>query len=133
MATAIKAGIVYFAAVFAAGFLLGTIRVLALTPHIDDVHAVLIELPLMLVLSWHVSRWLTARADDLNTFAARLVMGGFAFGLLMFGEAGVATFGFGRTLAEHVANYATAPAALGLAGQIAFAAFPAIQLLIKTD
>lgn len=131
MSAAIKAGVSYFAAVFVAGFLLGTIRVLVLTPHIDEVAAVLLELPLMLAFSWYASQWIAARFGDLDTLASRLAMGGSAFGLLMLGEAGVSILGFGRTPAEHVMNYATASAIIGLAGQIAFALFPAIQLLYR--
>jgi len=63
MAAALKAGAAYFAIVFAAGFVLGTARVLALLPFVGETAAVLIEAPLMVLASWIVSWWLTARFD----------------------------------------------------------------------
>lgn len=40
---------------------------------------------------------------------------------------------FGNSLAAHLAHYKTVSGALGLAGQIAFAAFPVIQLRLRSD
>ena len=65
MFNAVKAGIVYFLAVFAIGFLLGTIRILWITPWLGDGAAVLLELPVILTASW----LLCARLID--TFAFR--------------------------------------------------------------
>ncbi len=55
-------------------------------------------------------------------------MGSVAFALLMFGEAGVSIFAFGRTLAEHLAIYASARGVLELGPQLAFALFPLLHL-----
>jgi hypothetical protein len=46
--SAMKAGLVYFASVFAIGFVLGMIRVPILAPLFGDFIAVLIELPIIL-------------------------------------------------------------------------------------
>jgi hypothetical protein len=54
-------------------------------------------------------------------------MGAVAFALLMVGELCVSVFGFGRTVAEHFATYGALEAQLGLAAQLLFAAFPALQ------
>lgn len=131
MLAAIKAGTGYFAIVFAAGFLLGTLRVFALAPNIGEASAVLVEIPVILSIAWFASRWLITRSRHLDGIMQRLVMGAFAFCLLMFGEVGVSTLGFGRTLAEHFAHYRTASATIGLAGQVAFALFPVIQLFTR--
>ncbi len=47
----LKAAFLYFLPVFAAGFVLGTIRVLWLAPQTGHLVATLIELPVMLAIS----------------------------------------------------------------------------------
>ena len=124
------ASLAYFGVVFAAGFALGTLRVLILIPRLGENKAVLLELPIILALSWMACRWLIARFDVPTTALDRLVMGGLAFAVLMLAEFGVSVFGLDRSLSEHLEHYRHVPAALGLAGQIAFAAFPVVQSLM---
>lgn len=131
--SALKAGLAYFVIVFGIGFLLGTFRVVALIPVVGERAAVLLELPIMLAISWFSSLWLIARFDVVCRLMPRLIMGGLAFGLLMAGEVGVSMFGLGRTLAEHLASYGNLSTILGLLAQLAFAAFPAIQLAIRRE
>ena len=61
----LKPALVYFAAVFGAGFVLGPIRVLWLIPKLGGEHAEryaeLMEVPLMLVVIWLAARWLVRR------------------------------------------------------------------------
>jgi hypothetical protein len=122
------AGLAYFAIVFAVGFALGTLRVFVLIPRFGDhVTAVIVELPIMLAVSWIASQWLIARFDVPESFSARLVMGSLAFTTLLIAELGVSVFGFGRTPSAHLEQYRQLPALLGLAGQVAFAVIPAIQ------
>jgi hypothetical protein len=129
----LKAGLAYFAIVFAVGFLLGTFRVVALTPVVGERAAVILELPIMRAISRFSSLWLIARFDVVCRLMPRLVMGGLAFGLLMVGEVGVSTFLLGRSLAEHLASYRNVSTILGLFGQLAFALFPAIQILFRRN
>jgi hypothetical protein len=124
---AANAGLAYFGVVFAAGFVLGTLRVLLVVPWLDEFYAVLLELPVILTVSWIACCWLIRRFDVSAAVSARLVMGGLAFASLMFAEIGVSVFGFGRTLSAHWDAYRQLPALIGLAGQIAFAIFPVIQ------
>jgi hypothetical protein len=132
MPEALRAGAVYFAIVFAVGFVLGTIRALVVVPRFGETNAVLIELPVMLALSWIVCASLVRRFAVPPRVAARAMMGGVAFALLMIAEACVSMFGFGRTLAEHLSVYQTAGAQLGLAAQVAFALFPVLQAMVGT-
>ncbi len=127
MARAAAAGLAYVAVVFAAGFALGTLRFLVLVPTLGESIAVLLELPLMLVISWAACRWLISYFSVSPRMAARVVMGGSAFTVLMIAELGVSTFVFGRTPFDHLRHYAQLSALLGLAGQLAFAAFPVVQ------
>lgn len=126
MIRAATAGLVYFLIVFAAGFALGTLRVLLLAPHVGALPAVVLELPMMLAVSWVACRWTIDRFEVPRMPPPRIVMGFIAFACLMLAEYAVGVFGFGRTLAQHVAHYGTAPALAGLLAQIAFAAFPVL-------
>lgn len=120
-----RAGAVYFAFVFAAGFALGAVRTLWLETALGAVAAVAVELPVILAASWFAARWITAR----NAIAAglpRVVMGAVAFAMLLGAEMVLgATRGEGP--AEFVGAFARPERALGLAGQIAFALFPLLQ------
>ena len=54
-------GIVYFSIVFAAGFVLGTVRVLWLVPQVGERLAELLEAPLMLAVIFVSARFVTQR------------------------------------------------------------------------
>jgi len=124
---ALAAGAAYFAIVFAVGFVLGAVRVLALVPRLGATGAVLVELPVMLAVSWLVCGWLLERFAVSRAWTHCLVMGGAAFLLLMLAELGMSIFVFDRSVAEHLGSYRSWDAALGLAAQIAFAAFPLVR------
>ena len=126
MGSALRAGVVYFLAVFAAGFVLGVLRTLFVAPHIGVLAAVAIELPIILAVAW----WVSARLQYGSSLTLRdaALMGGTAFVLLMLAEASLSIALFGRTFAEHLSLYADADHQLGLAGQIAFALIPMVQV-----
>jgi hypothetical protein len=124
---AIVAGAAYFSLVFAAGFVLGTLRMLLLVPAIGETAAVVLELPLMLALSWIACAFVTGRLLVPVRLLPRLIMGCTAFALLMLAEYGVSALLIGRTLAAHLESYREIQALLGLSGQIVFAAIPALQ------
>ena len=124
------AGVAYFVIVFAVAFALGTLRVVVLIPSIGETTAVLLELSILLALSWKVSRWLIRRFEIVPIAGARLVMSGLAFAILMLAEFAGSIMVIGRTLAEHLEQYGQIPGLLGLLGQILFAAFPIIQGMI---
>jgi hypothetical protein len=86
---ATTAGALYPITVFLIGFILGTIRVLLLAPHLGETTAVLVEAPTMLVASWFVCRWWADRLDVMRTVPARSLMGFVAFLVLMSAEAGL--------------------------------------------
>ena len=123
----IRAGIAYFAVVFAIGFLLGIIRVTLVVPRVGLLVAVAFEVPLMVSASWIVCRRLVQRFGVAGTTPLRLGMGAVAFGILMIAEAALAVFLMGQSVAQHFASYGSAHAILGLAGQVAFALIPWVQ------
>lgn len=129
MFAALLAALPYTLVVFAAGAVLGTLRVLWLAPRLGEGAAILVEIPVMLAVSFIVARTVVHRMRVPARLAARLAMGVAAFALLQGAEVALAVLAFGRTLAEHLATIA-APARLpGLAAQVVFAAIPALLLL----
>jgi len=126
--SAFKASLGYFAVVFGFGFLLGSVRMLVIVPAVGEISAVMLEMPIMLAISWFSSQRLVGRFRVPDRLAPRFVMGGLAFALLMLAEVGLSILGFGRTFAEHLASYREVATFIGLLGQLAFASFPAIQL-----
>ena len=123
---AVLGGIAYFAAVFAAGVLLGALRVGFLEPALGAVLATVAELPVMLGIAWWLAGRLCPRFG-VPTLPARVVMGELAFALLIAAELALAALAFGMTPAAVVAHWATPAGALGLAGQVAFGAFPVLR------
>jgi hypothetical protein len=100
----LRAGLLYFAAVFAVGFVLGTVRVLWAVPRFGPRGAELMEMPLMLVAIvlaalWGV-RWLAVSPRQW----VRLSMGLVALGCLLLTEFTVVLQLQGLSIAEYVAN-----------------------------
>ena len=125
--TAAIAGTAYFAIVFAAGFVFGTIRTFLIAPAVGPLAAVLVELPFMLAIAWYACRRIVRRYDVPPALSTRLAMAATAFALLMIAEYLLALALSGASLHAYLAQYETAPGLLGLAGQIVFATFPVIQ------
>ena len=86
---ALKAGAVYFAIVFAAGFALGTVRTLWIVPRVGTRIAELLEAPIMLVVMILAATLIVLRFAVPRLSSARLAMGSTALVLML-----VAEFGF---------------------------------------
>ncbi|MCC7260381.1 MAG: hypothetical protein IT567_05050 [Alphaproteobacteria bacterium] len=127
MLSILRAAFLYFTLVFAAGFALGAIRTLGVTPRMGEFAATLIELPLILFISWHACAFVLRRAPVPTRPPARLLMGGIAFGLLIIAETTLGVVGLGRSLSEQIASYAAWGPATGLLAQFAYALFPYLQ------
>lgn len=74
----VRADVVYFALVFGAGFVLGTIRVLWLVPQVGTRIAELLEAPIMFGVIILSARWVTRHFSVPTTASSRLGMGGIA-------------------------------------------------------
>jgi hypothetical protein len=128
MRQSINAGFAYFLLAFGAGFGLGVMRAVLVAPVLGETFAVALELPIILLFAWFICRWLTRLFLVPARLLPRALMGILAFALLMAGEVAISLLLAGRSLAEHVLLYREAPHILGLAGQIAFALFPVVQI-----
>lgn len=91
----LRAAIVYFACVFAAGFVLGTVRVALLAPRLGERTAELIELPVMAAVSLLVARWRVARTAKLRP-ARQLAVGWLALAMLLGAECALGALLAGR-------------------------------------
>ena len=130
MIIALKAGATYFAIVYLAGFVLGTVRVLLVVPRVGELTAVLLETPLILAVSWTGSRWCVDRFAVPQKASPRVVMGSSALVLLLLGELGVSLFAFGRPWADTLAAFRSPPGLIGLSAQGVFALLPLFQAIL---
>ncbi len=94
----------YFALVFGAGFVLGSLRVPFLVPRLGERAAELIEMPFMFVVLWMSARFIIKRYSLPANVSARLGAGFVALGLLVAAEVLLAVALQERTLGEYVAS-----------------------------
>ena len=121
------AGATYFGVVFAAGVVLGALRVFLVAPAIGPLGAVALELPFMLLASWWTCGWIVQRFVIVSR-AEAAVTGASAFGLLIGAETGLALGLGGSSLDQVIASYGAPEGALGLAAQVAFGLFPIVRV-----
>lgn len=118
-----RAGLVYWAVVFALGFVLGTIRVIWVIPAVGLMPATLLELPIILGASWLAAGWLVRRFAIVGSGEA-LAVGALAFAILMAAECALAGVLAGQSPGQWLAGLRQPHALVGLAGQIVFALMP---------
>jgi hypothetical protein len=123
---AIEAGVLYFALIFALGFVLGTVRVLWLARLVGETLAVLAEQPIMLAASWFAASWLVRR-QDLEALSDRAIMGGIAMALLFVAEIVLGLSLFGQTPSQSLTEALVLPGLIGLIGQVMFGLMPLLE------
>ena len=104
MKNVLKAAGLYFLAVFGAGFVLGTLRVLWLVPQIGSRAAELIEMPFMLAVMVFAARWIVRRFALASRPRVRLGMGFSALAMLLLVEFAVVLPLRGIPIAEYWSN-----------------------------
>ena len=82
----LKAGILYLALVFGAGFVLGTIRTLWAVPRFGTRIAELMETPIMFVVTILAARWIVRRLTVPPKPLSRLGMGCVGLALMLVAE-----------------------------------------------
>ena len=100
----LKAGLIYFAIVFGAGFILGTIRVLFVVPIVGESFAELIEIPLMLVVIYYAAGLIIDLFRDFPGNIYYLFIGLIALILLIFTEFSMVLGLRGISLKEYIAS-----------------------------
>ena len=99
-----RAGLVYFALVFGAGFALGSIRVPFLVPRIGVRYAEMLEMPFMFVAVLLSARYVVGRFRLPPSAMTRLRVGLVALALLLAAEWLLNTMFLGQSPAEYVAS-----------------------------
>ena len=100
----LKAGALYFAMVFGAGFLLGVVRTLLLTPRLGPRAAELLELPIMLAISLAAARWVMRHLAVPSHLGERAGIGAFALVLMLTAEFGFVLQLRGLSLSDYLAT-----------------------------
>ncbi len=100
----LKAGVFYFAFVFGAGFVLGTIRTLWADPRFGTRMAELMEMPIMLVVTIVAARWTVLHLSVPMFWSARLEMGCIAIVLMLIAEFGFVLRIRGLSIKEYFAT-----------------------------
>ena len=100
----LKAGAVYFALVFSAGFVLGAIRTLWVVPRVGTRTAELMEMPIMLLVTIVAARWIVRHFAIPYVPSARLGMGGIGLSLLLLAEFGLVLWLRGISIREYLAT-----------------------------
>jgi hypothetical protein len=100
----LKAGVLYFAIVFGAGFVLGPIRILWVAPRFGTRMAELMETPIMFVVTIAAAWWIVRRLAVPFTPSRRLGMGFIALGLLLVAEFTLVLWLRGLSINEYLAG-----------------------------
>lgn len=124
MKRALIAGGAYFLALFALGFVLGTVRVMVVAPRYGELVATLAEVPVMLVAAIFTCRWALQHWQVPHAIGIRWIMVLWFLALLVVFEAALGAGLFGRTLTEQLASLTTPAGLLGLSSQIIAALLP---------
>lgn len=124
----LTASSLYFAIVFAVGFLLGTLRVLALEPEVGHSTAVLFELPFMLAASFFACHFVVTRLNVPLRLGPRLFMGSLAFIFLIMAEITLSMLMSGAPLDAALSQLLAPENRIGLGGQALFGAMPTLIL-----
>jgi hypothetical protein len=98
----LKAGVLYFALVFGAGFVLGAIRTLWVVPRVGARKGELMEMPIMLAVTIVAARWTVLHLALPSTASVRLGMGGIALGLLLVAEFGLVLWVRGLSIKQYL-------------------------------
>lgn len=122
----VKAGGLYFAVVFGAGFVLGPIRILWVVPRLGTRVAELLEAPIMLVATIVAARWIVRRFALPSTVSNRLGMGCIALILMLLAEFSLVLWLRGIPIRAYLAGRDPAAGTVYYAMLVVFAVMPVL-------
>lgn len=129
----LKLGFLYYLLVFAAGFVLGACRVIFIVPILGVRWAELLELPLILSVSYLSAKFLISRFEIGSNFFNRLKMGVIALAFLLFTEFTFVLKVQGITLQQYFVSRDPVSSGAYFISLIIFALIPALLLCKSKD
>lgn len=124
----LRAGLLYFAMVMGAGFVLGVIRVPFVVPRLGERWAELAEMPVMAVVIYYSAGYILRRYPDISQAGKALWVGFLALGLSVAAELALATVLQQQTLAEFIASRDKVSGSVYLILLLVFALMPWLRL-----
>jgi hypothetical protein len=124
--SALKAGLLYFILTFAAGWVLGPIREFWVIPRLGRTVGLLLEAPVMLLVSFLAARWVVGRLAISTAFMPRVLVGLVALGLLLLAELIGAWELRSLSPADYLASFHSLPGVVTAASFLLFAAMPTL-------
>ena len=128
MTSMIRASFLYFALVMGAGFLLGSVRVLFVVPHLGERWAELAEMPIMAIVIFVAAGYILRRYPEVQTRGRALVVGFTALALSVSAELVLAVVLQSQSLSEYLASRDKISGSVYLVMLVAFALMPRLRL-----
>lgn len=129
----IAAGALYFLMAFGTGFVLGIFRITWLLPRVGPRVAELLEMPVMVGVSFLAARWIVRRLAIPATPRARWTMGTVALGLLLTAEVSLVNRLRGLTFEEYLETRDPVAGTAYVLALIVFALMPRILARRRPD
>lgn len=129
MTSMVRASFLYFALVMGAGFLLGSVRVLFVVPHLNERWAELAEMPIMAMVIVVAAGYILRRYPEVQTRGRALVVGFTALALSVSAELVLAVVLQSQSLAEYLASRDKISGSVYLVMLVAFALMPRLRLV----
>jgi hypothetical protein len=124
MKRALTAATAYFLALFALGFILGTVRVTIMIPRFGVLASTIAEVPLMITAGYFICRWTIHNWQVSRASALRWAMAIWFLLMLIAFETLLGALLFGRSTSEQWATLATPAGIIGMSAQVIAALFP---------
>jgi hypothetical protein len=122
----LRAGALYFALVFAAGWVLGPIRQLFVVPRLGETAGALLEAPFMLLAMMVAARWTITRLAIAPGLGPRAAVGLVALGLVLVAELAGARWLRGLSIGEYLAKFVSASGGISALLFVVFALMPTL-------
>lgn len=130
MRTAFLAAITYFAMVFSVGFILGIVRVFLLVPSLGEQSAELLELPVMIVVSYFSAQFVVQQYS-ISTRQSGLTLGAISLTVLLAAEFTLALAVRDISIVEYLHTRNTLSGYVYALSLVLYGIFPLVSVLIE--